>query len=890
MTIGIGILSLSAFYLSLFARDIMNSAAALAILLHIGLGLLLIIPVGLSVRRLYLQSAAESSIRRNAIIAAGLFAALCAFTGIYLTLRAAWGQSAAHDSWVGTCHIVTGVFALLLIIWRYFSGATKRKTRHSGAAVATKTALPSLSVLLLLLLFAQGALWGTAALLPEYNSDTYYRDLTATNSEQAANPLFPAGLRLRAADGTEPTSPVHWNLPTSESCGRSGCHPESFRQWQASGHHFAGTDVFYQSVLEQTAARSGRKSMLWCQGCHAPHAVLASSEPQAQKQRINDAEGEGVGCYSCHAAVGTPTRTGNGHFVLAEPQDYPFGNAVGWKQNLHDFLLRVRPGPHQRAYLRPELHASSEFCSNCHRQSFSVAQNHYQFVRGSDEFGEWQQSPFSGRAARASARNGQMVRTCQDCHFPSQIDGGFNHESPGGNTALPALRGDKSRVEQTETYLRGKIALDLFALRRRPSANQNEQWIAPLDSPLNPYSLQPGETWTLDILVTNRGVGHDFPSGYTDIKEAWLEIKIMDAAGRTVLANGVLQNPGTALPQDAHSYSSLVLNRMGDPIANHTLTEQVTTAYRRAIAPGSSDVARYSITVPRKSANGKPLLGPLQLSVGLRYRALRPDFARWALGAASDIDREKAAHFVPPITTLAETTLTLPMRRFVEEVSLASAAERRDQSERFVRYGTALLAPLEKPDFGGALRAFRTANELAPDRAEPLMGIGRVFLTEPDLRLAGSNLTMALQKDPTNSAAAADLSVVYNKQGQHEQAIQTLIPLLARYPQDGKLQFDFGIALFKAGRYDQAVKAYQDALAADPDDPAAHFQLKRCYEVMRQISDARREDSITRYLAEDKFAPVLIPRYLVGHPDARQSAQQFPVHRLRPVDTDNGGK
>lgn len=883
LPLGIALLTLSALYLALPARDRMDSAAALAILLHIGLGLLLIIPVGLALVRRLQRTAAEASGRRAILLTILLIGFLCALTGVYLTLRAAFGHSAAHDSLMSVCHIAASIAALLLAVGFKFLSASKHRPRNPETAATPNAALSFLPILLLILLLAQGALWGAAALLPEYKPEEYYRDLTATNAEQAQNPLFPAGLRLQDADGTEPKSPVSWNLPSSAACGRAGCHVSAYREWQASGHHFAGTDVFYQAVLQQYAAKSGRQAALWCQGCHAPQAVLAASESQVQSGKIEAAASEGVSCYACHAAVGTPTRTGNGHFVLAEPQDYPFGNAGGWQRGLHDFLLRVRPGPHQRAYLKPELHGASEFCSSCHRQSFSVAQNHYQFLRGPDEYGEWQSSPFSGRAARAPVWNAPPAQTCQDCHFPPQAAGHYRHDAPGGNTALPALRGDNSRLAQTEAYLREKISLDIFALRRQPDANQGEQWIAPLDNPPAPYSLHPGETWTLDILVSNRGVGHNFPSGYADIKEAWLELRLTDSSGRPLLANGLLTNPAADLLPDTHIFTALGLDRAGMPITRHNLTEQVTTVYRRSIASGSSDVARYNLTLPRQSADGKPLTGSLHLSARLRYRSLRPDFARWALSAAPAGNRRADAAFTPPVTTLAEAALSLPLQRPAPGTKNRSAAENREQSERFIRYGNALLAPTEKPDVSRALRAFRVAEELAPERTEPALGIGKIFLLEPDLRLAAANFTKVLKKDPQNSAAAANLSVVYNKQGQHELAIQTIQPLLTRFPQDGKLQFDYGLALFKAGRYEPAAEAFQRALAADPDDPAAHFQLKRCYEVMRKVSQARREDSITRYLAEDKLAPLLVPRYLAFHAKERLSAQPFPVHTLRPV-------
>ena len=232
---------------------------------------------------------------------------------------------------------------------------------------------------------------------------------------------------------------------------------------------------------------------------------------------------------------------------------------------------------------------------------------------------------------------------------------------------------------------------------------------------------------------------------------------------------------------------------------------------------------------------------------------------------------------MPPITDLAETSLALPLSRGADASIEKDGVLRRSIAERFEAYGTGLLAPQERPDIGGAVAAFDTAGKLTPNRPEPWLGLGRAYLREPDLRLAAGNFERALRCAPGSPAAIAELSVVYNKQGQPDRAIQALMPLVAAFPLDPALRYDLGLGFFRAGRYQEAAESFRRSLAIDPDQYPAHFQLKRCCEILRRIPEARVEDSIARYMAEDRAAARLVPLYLAKHPTA---GQPFPVHVL----------
>jgi hypothetical protein len=877
----LAVLVVSAGFLAGPARDAMDASTAVAVLLHIGLGFALIVPAGWALIR-YFRLVSERA-GRFTIVCVGIFSCLCTCFGFYLTVRAATGHSTAHDPLVGLLHSLSGLVAVVLALvatWllRISGTGTRKPASHKPAPWTLVVGVACL------LTVTQGVLFGTAALLPPtYNAGNYYRDLTATNAEQAQNPLFPAGFKLESSSGAQGSGTSNWAIPSSGACGESGCHPAAYREWQGSAHHFAGTDPFYRAVLRESVRTSGPDTARWCQGCHAPVTAIRTPAGNSENNARSANENEGVGCYVCHATVGTPTRTGNGRFILSEPADYPFATEHGTLRGVHDFLLRVRPGPHQRAFLKPTLHRSAEFCSGCHRQSMTVTQNHYQFVRGSDAYGEWAQGPASGRVARFPQTT-TAHETCQECHFrqrPGLTAERVSHATPGGNTALPALQGNSAMLDALSARMKGSVSLDLFALRRAGSSARGEPWIAPLDSPPAPYALRPGDKWWLDVVVRNRGVGHSFPAGYPDLTEAWIEVTVAGMHTRTLLTNGVVRNGDAPVPPGAHAYGALRLDLHGKPILHHDLTAQVTTAYQRTIPAGDCDIARYQLVIPSTMPVAPQTTGALRITARLRYRSVRPDFARWALADLSSRASSAVTVFAPPITTLAESTLVIPLMRNAASSGDPALERRGETAERFLHYGLGLLAPSDKPDIGSAINAFRAAGDLTPDRPEPWLALGRAFLREPDLRSAAANFERALRCSPGYPPARTELSAVYNRQGQPERAILALTPLVQSFPDDGALRYELGLALFRAGRYEEAAESFRWSLAIDPDTRAAHYDLKRCYDVLRNVPESRGEESVTRYMPEDLAGPRLAPPYLKMHPDAATRAEPFPVHILR---------
>lgn len=817
---GYGVLILTAFVLFFPARHSMHFGAVATTLVHLLVGVLVLLPSVLYLRRV-------SNKRRL------LAFLVLAFTGLSLLITAARGNSTANAAILRNVHIVVGFGATLYFGLKGFAQHFRNRTPQTAV----------LASVMLLGIVGVAVAAGTF----DYPAESYYRDLTATNAQQAQNPLFPAGTRLAPNSGTVEKAAQNWREQTPEYCGRNGCHARQYNEWLHSAHSSAANDPFYLPVKAEFAKRKEERNAQYCAGCHAPEKALAPL-PHADNAATN-----GVDCLSCHAATHS-ANSGNGRLTFVLRETYPYAEATsGTKRWLHDFLMRIRPLPHQYALKQTELASKPELCAGCHRQSFSVAQNGYQWVRTADTFGEWQTGVASGRAARTPALSPQAAKVCQDCHFP-KVQGHTSHLSPGANTALAAINFDDEQQARIETFLKQeRITLDIFSLRRvQKQRGQSQEWIAPLDKPHNSVPIRAGEKYTLEIVVTNRGVGHRFPSGYTDLRDAVLEVTISDTAGKTLFQNR------------EHRYRSVPLDKDGNALSHHELDRQVTLASTRSIPAGGSEVVRYSVTFPKTTR------GTLQVRARLKYRHLREDFARWALGRSLDI----------PETILAAAQADIMLDNALP-VKIAQGTERTAMALRFARYANGLLLPTERPDLSNAQRAFAVAQSLAPDRPEPYLGMGRVYLREPLLLNARAQFEQVLIRVPNDPAATAELATVFLRQAEYNEAIRLLKPLAESFPYDAALQFDLGTALFRNGQFEEATHRFKQSLAADPENSAAHFQLMLSYQRLRRGADKRREEAIGLYLASDPLNAERKNKYVSRNSDAYRAAQPIPTYELK---------
>src|SRR5215469_18562881 len=459
------------------------------------------------------------------------------------TLRAEWNWMYAH--------IFVSTVALAFLI----AGRLGQRAWLSGVSGAT---LARLAVCLLVLASLGFGL-------------RYTREARWTNRARIENPTMPPPTMDQEGDGAKgmffPSSAqVYGNkkIPSeffmqSDSCKR--CHEDIYQQWYSSAHHFSSfNNQWYRKSIEYMQDTIGTKPSKWCGGCHDPAVLYAGLMDTPIKQIVHRPEAQaGLGCMMCHSIANVKSTMGQGDFYL----EYPKLHELAATQNpvaraLHDFLIKLNPEPHRRVFLKPFMREqTAEFCSSCHKVHLDVPVNHYRWIRGFNEYDNWQASGVSGQGARSFYYPPKPAQ-CADCHMPmesSKDQGNINgfvhsHRFPAANTALPTANEDAAQLKLTEDFLKsGALTVDIFALSPAQAplqANASSQSdlsttfavgeeaeskvtaesggeAEPVTAPLNRVhpALRRGDTVRVDVVVRTKKVGHFFPGGTVDAYDTW---------------------------------------------------------------------------------------------------------------------------------------------------------------------------------------------------------------------------------------------------------------------------------------------------------------------------------------------------------------------------------
>ena len=311
----------------------------------------------------------------------------------------------------------------------------------------------------------------------------------------------------------------------------------------------------------------------FCLRCHVPTGWYAGrSEPPLGSVdgcgllgAIDepDTDFEGVSCHLCHRVMeNTAPPPGELGFYTE--------NAELW---LDDALCADNPGglpgpcrrgpyayepgdpyapPHP--YATSPLHREGRFCGACHNVTSPaktlIDENGvdtgipYPIER---THAEWSQSRFGP--------TGSSPRRCQQCHMPTPPDtsgiyacvyqdtdraGDYGvHEFAGGNTWVPA-------VLQAEypNLNRGQAFSDTIA------AAEARLESAALLTLTAPETTPSGQSFQASVRVTNRS-GHKLPTGYTEGRRMWLQVRALDAGGVVRWQSGAYDAATGVLTEDA---------------------------------------------------------------------------------------------------------------------------------------------------------------------------------------------------------------------------------------------------------------------------------------------------------------------------------------------------
>jgi tetratricopeptide (TPR) repeat protein len=763
----------------------------------------------------------------------------------------------------------------------------------------------------------------------------YLRESRWQNHTQIQNPaIAPASMN---DEGDGPSGPFfpssaqvygEQKIPSkffmeSDSCKR--CHEDIYKQWFSSAHHFSSfNNQWYRKSIEYMQDTIGTQPSKWCGGCHDPAVLYSGLMDTPIKEIVHRPESQaGLGCMMCHSIAHVKSTMGQGDFYLEYPKLHELAAArnpvARWA---HDFLVKLNPEPHRRVFLKPFMRTqTAEFCSSCHKVHLDVPVNHYRWIRGFNEYDNWQASGVSGQGARSFYYPPKPAQ-CADCHMPltrSADQGNVNgfvhsHRFPAANTAVPTANEDNEQLKIIEDFLKNKIlSVDIFALSparadvKPGMVSQSEMSttfaigeeaetkvtsgaegeVRLVTAPLN--RVQPvvrrGDTVRVDVIVRTRQIGHFFPGGTVDAYDTWLELKATDDKGQTVFWSGMVEDNGKGpVEKGAHFYRSLQVDAHGHPINKRNAWATRAVVYVHLIPPGAADTVHYRLYIPNNVGS------KITLHARLCYRKFAWWNTQFSFAGMADPDQvhpEVAPDFddtkfvfaaslkgvsakeekIPdlPIVALAEDEVTLTVTERGTPVSNPETALLKDDWERWNDYGIGLLL---QGDLKGAHAAFQKVTEIDPKNADGWVNIGRAAVQEGDMNRARVVLEKALALSPDLARAHFFYAKVLRSDGRYEEAADHLHKVLTQYPRDRVALNDLGRILFLQRKYAEGVNVLQSVLAIDPEDLQAHYNLMLCYSG----------------LGDEKQAHEHQVRYLRFKADEASQAITGPYRQLNPED------
>jgi hypothetical protein len=354
-------------------------------------------------------------------------------------------------------------------------------------------------------------------------------------------------------------------IPPS-TCG--GCHDSIYSQWSNSTHNLAHKDPIYRKAsmffLKGLTDKDEITEAETCVKCHTPIGVFSGypKKTSDDQDRAPEIAKEGVQCDFCHSSTGAYNIYNNEMKLDPGRGDADPGSKRGPRQD-------AKSSYHKSEFSK--FHAESEICGVCHNVKHEVFGTMLEST-----FDEWKNSPYN------SGDHGKRV-TCQGCHMyqkpgipatgstlrpknpgASSSDGPtrdhvFTHYFIGGNTLIPSSAGDKAKARMAEERLKNaaEIKIDASKIKDR----------------------------RLLISIKNTGAGHYLPTGLTDTRQMWLQVKVTDDKGRAVYSTGTQDNNGY-LQQGTIIYNTVFGDGKGNPVDNVSKARQILRD--RRIAPMES--------------------------------------------------------------------------------------------------------------------------------------------------------------------------------------------------------------------------------------------------------------------------------------------------------------
>jgi hypothetical protein len=495
---------------------------------------------------------------------------------------------------------------------------------------------------------------------------------------------FPAGYQYD--EGHSPFSPSlamtasggaydDRSLTGSEGCGSAGCHDEIYREWAISAHRWSSMDPGFQAIQGVMAKQNGPESTRYCGGCHDPASLFAGIK-NVLTEELSSIRGydEGVSCLVCHAIRETDLK-GNANYIVEQPERYIYEVEEGaFAKSVSDFLIRAYPQKHLDVFSK-RLFKTPEYCAACHKQFIDEEVNNTGWVQLQNQYDNWRKSKWNPEGEP------DKVVECRECHMPLQAsndpasgddqdsyrtkdDGKHrDHRFIAANSFVPKvleLEGWEEQHKLTTEWLQGK----------REIPEIEHKWASGPAVALeiqSPDTVAPGEEIDIRVLISSNKVGHDFPTGPLDIIQSWINVEVTDDQGQVLLSSGSVDEKKFIQP-GAFMFKAEPVDQQGNLIDRHNLWEMVGVRYRRALFPGFSDVARYSVGCPSSAGFTEAEAGAPGESEGVgRSFELSTPAEQGTLLVKASLDYRKIDQFLLNFMFGEDSGLTAPVIQMAVE-------------------------------------------------------------------------------------------------------------------------------------------------------------------------------------------------------------------------------
>jgi len=369
------------------------------------------------------------------------------------------------------------------------------------------------------------------------------------------------------------TQPKENNIRVSKVKLCKTCHSktgdersEPYKTWQGGMMSQASRDPVYlaaQTIANQDIPGVGE----YCIRCHSASGWFAGRSTKPDGSALTEHDKNGVACAICHRLVDPLSDEGK---KLVETPAPGYGNGM-MVMSANDTLFGPytdSPPVMTHKTVRSDFLASGELCGTCHDVSNPLAAKNiktdppasYGIIERT--YSEWLLSDYS---------KGPDKRTCQSCHFP-EIEGGGkaarHKDAPHRDYMVQhGPVGGSIWVQKAIIEIYGADTVDADALTRGiAKAKEFLKTAADLE-------LTFPEPGMVNLRVTNL-TGHKLPTGYTEGRRMWVNMKFKNARGEIIKEIG--------------DYKQIEVEIAGRKIKTGSLTDASDTQVYECL-PGLSD-------------------------------------------------------------------------------------------------------------------------------------------------------------------------------------------------------------------------------------------------------------------------------------------------------------